>query len=220
MLPDPEEPAQIISTARDDNSIRFDEWAALKTVLTYTPDFLYSFDLQGRFTFVNQALLSLWQKPASEALGKNFFDLGYPAELAERLASQIRLVIESGLTVRDRTPYTGPDGETRHYEYIFVPVLGENRKPGAVVGSTRDITEQEKAVSQQLDSEERLAFALEAGGGIGTWDWIISKDLVYCNERFAQLFSVDAAKASTRSANLRFHQKHAFGRPPASDGSD
>jgi hypothetical protein len=34
---------------------------------------------------VNPPLLALWQKSLPDALGKNFFDLGYPPELAERL---------------------------------------------------------------------------------------------------------------------------------------
>ncbi|MDQ1469545.1 MAG: hypothetical protein QOJ99_1025, partial [Bryobacterales bacterium] len=53
--------------------------------------------------------------------------------------------IDTKEPVRDQTPFTGPTGETRHYEYIFVPVLGDDRRVNAVAGSTRDITQQFKA---------------------------------------------------------------------------
>jgi PAS domain S-box-containing protein len=133
-----------------------EQWRVFDTALSNTPDFTYTFDLEGRFTYVNRALLSLWQKPLAEAAGKNFFDLEYPHDLAERLQRQIQQVVDTKSTVRDRTPFTGPDGETRFYEYIFVPVLAANGEVEAVVGSTRDITEQQKSEERERASQEQL----------------------------------------------------------------
>ena len=99
------------------------QWHTFDTALSNTPDFTYVFDLEGCFLYVNRALLSLWQKPLEEAVGKNFFDLGYPPELAERLQRQIKQVIDTKEPLRDHTPFTGADGETGHYEYIFVPII-------------------------------------------------------------------------------------------------
>ncbi|MBV9771041.1 MAG: PAS domain-containing protein, partial [Bryobacterales bacterium] len=93
------------------------------------------------------------------------------------------------------TPFTDPTGETRYYEYIFVPVIAADGKVEAVAGSTRDITEQNRIEAALRTSEERLTLALEAGGGIGTWDWDIPNDRVYCNPQFARLFSLDPESA-------------------------
>jgi len=131
------------------------QWQTFDTALSHTPDFTYIFDLEGRFTYVNRALLSLWQKPLEEARGKNFFDLEYPAELAARLQEQIQRVISGGTPVRDTTPFTGPTGETRAYEYIFVPVFDEGGRVEAVAGSTRDVTEQNQAAQQIADDRRR-----------------------------------------------------------------
>jgi PAS domain S-box-containing protein len=57
---------------------------------------------------------------------------------------------------------------------------------------------QEKIRERLWRSEAQLAFALEAAGGVGTWDWDLKTDLIYCNERFAKLFSVDPAVAATQ----------------------
>ena len=108
-------------------------------VLANTADFIYTFDLDGRFTYVNSALLSLWRKDLSEAVGKNFFDLGYPSELAKRLQRQIREVIETQRPIRDETPYTSAVG-ARQYEYIFVPMIGQTGAVESVAGSTRHVT--------------------------------------------------------------------------------
>ena len=124
-----------------------------ETALSNSPDFNYIFDLEGRFTFVNAALLGLLRKGLDEAVGKDFFDLGYPSDLAARLHRQIRQVIETKRPVRDETPYTSHLGE-RQYEYIFGPVLGAGGAVEAVAGSTRDITERKRA-----EQRERLLLA-------------------------------------------------------------
>ncbi|MCC5666185.1 PAS domain S-box protein [Nostoc sp. CHAB 5784] len=119
------------------------------------PDFIYTFDLAGRFTYVSPALLNLWQKTSDEALGKNFFDLDYPTDLATRLQQQIQQVIATRQPLKDETPYTSAIG-TRAYEYIFVPLLGINGAVDAVAGVTRDITD----VSDELRLRKRVEQAL------------------------------------------------------------
>ncbi len=84
-------------------------WRTLDLVLSNTPDFAYIFDLEGRFTYINQALLTLWQKSLDEAVGKNFFELDYPTDLAARLQRQIQEVIDTFAPVRDETPFTGAE---------------------------------------------------------------------------------------------------------------
>jgi PAS domain S-box-containing protein len=130
------------------------QWQIFDTALSHIPDFVYTFDLEGRFTYVNHALLSLWQKSLDEACGRNFFDLGYPVELAARLQLQIQQVIDTKQPIRDRTPFTGPSGEARYYDYIFVPVFDAQGKVQVVAGSTRDITEQNQA-AQQIEDDRR-----------------------------------------------------------------
>ena len=156
------------------------QWQTFDTALSHTPDFTYTFDLSGRFTYVNRALLSLLQKSLEDACGKNFFDLEYPPELAGRLQLQIQQVIDTLQPVRDRTEFTGPTGETRFYEYIFVPVLDSTGRVRAVAGSTRDITEQNLAAQQIEDDRRRWRELLEktpAGiallrGPEHTFEWV------------------------------------------------
>ena len=132
------------------------QWHTFDTALSNTPDFTYIFDLDGRFTYVNRALLSLWQKSLEEAVGKNFFELDYPPELAERLQRQIQQVINTREPIRDHTPFTGPNGETRHYEYIFVPIFNATGDVEAVAGATRDVTERHEMQQALALSEKKL----------------------------------------------------------------
>ena len=130
-----------------------------ETVLDNTADFNYVFDLAGRFAYTNKALADLLQKSCDEVVGKNFFDLGYPPELAERLQRQIQDVITTKQSVRDETPYTSAAG-TRAYEYILRPVISADGSAEAVAGSTRDITDFKEANRRKDEFLAMLAHEL------------------------------------------------------------
>ncbi len=120
------------------------------TVLSAITDFAYTFDRDGRFVYVNKALLDLWGLKLADAVGKNFYELNYPDELAERLQRQIQQVIAQKCTVRDETRYVSPTGIEGYYEYIFSPVFGADGSVTVVAGSTRDITSRKKLEMEAL----------------------------------------------------------------------
>ena len=125
-----------------------------ETALSNTVDFNYVFDLQGRFTYVNKAQLDIWGKEFHEAAGKNFFELGYPPEVAARHQREIEQVIQTRQPIKNETAYATRSGE-RQYEYIFAPVLAADGTVEAVAGSTRDITER-KEVERKLREQHDL----------------------------------------------------------------
>jgi PAS domain S-box-containing protein len=133
-----------------------EQYRLFDITLSSINDFAYVFDLQGRFVFVNQALLDLWSLNLSDAVGKNFHQLLYPTELANRLQQQIQQVIETKAGLTDETPYTSQTGAGGYYEYIFRPVFGPDGQVAAVAGSTRDITARKQVEADLRESQERL----------------------------------------------------------------
>ncbi|MBD2465747.1 response regulator [Oscillatoria sp. FACHB-1407] len=127
----------------------------LDQVLSSVSDFIYTFDLAGRFTYANQPLLDLWQKPLAEIVGKNFFDLDYPPDLADRLQQQIQHVITTRQPLKDETPYTSASG-TSFYEYIFVPLIDTDGAVEAVAGTGRDISDRKRAEAALRESEQQF----------------------------------------------------------------
>jgi len=132
------------------------QWHIYKTTLSSITDFAYTFDREGRFLYVNEPLLNLWGIKLEDAVGKNFFDLNYPVELATRLQQQIEQVFLTGQRSADDTTYTSPTGVAGHYEYMFNPVFDADGKVELVVGSTRDITVR-KLTEAALLKQEKLA---------------------------------------------------------------
>jgi PAS domain S-box-containing protein len=132
------------------------------TTLSSITDFAYTFDRDGRFTYVNQALLNLWGLKLEDAVGKNFFELKYPDELAAKLQRQIQQVIDTRERVKDETPYTSPTGAGGYYEYIFSPVFDQHGGVEVVAGSTRDITERKRVEQLLRESEEKYRSLVDA----------------------------------------------------------
>ncbi len=124
-------------------------------VKSSVPDFIYTFDLAGRFIDVNQPLLDVWQKTLDEAIGKTFFELEYPVDVAAKLQNQIQEVIQTRRSIRDETLYTSAIG-TRAYEYIFVPIFNAENGVEMVAGVARDITDRKAAEAELRESEARF----------------------------------------------------------------
>ncbi|MES2439982.1 MAG: GAF domain-containing protein [Verrucomicrobiota bacterium] len=114
-----------------------------------TPDLVYVFDLNHRFSYANPALLKMWGKTWEESAGKSCLELGYEPWHAEMHDREIEEVVRTRQSVKGEVPFQGPLGR-RIYEYIFSPVLGEGGAVVAVSGTTRDVTdrkcEEERAV--------------------------------------------------------------------------
>lgn len=123
------------------------------SLLTNITDFVYAFDREGRFIYSNRPLLDLLGVTLEEIVGKTFFDLPYPNDLATTLHTYVMQVVETRRQIVDETPYTSPSGQSGYYEYIFSPVLGDDGEVTIVAGSTRDITER---VLQERQKDEFL----------------------------------------------------------------
>jgi PAS domain S-box-containing protein len=128
---------------------------AYLAALSNTPDLVYVFDLQHRFTYANRALLTMWGCTWESAIGKNCLELGYPDWHAAMHDREIEQVVATRQPIRGEVPFKGTHG-TRVYEYIFVPVIGANGEVEAVAGTTRDVTENRQAADALRRERGRL----------------------------------------------------------------
>jgi PAS domain S-box-containing protein len=125
------------------------------TILSTTTDFACVYDRNGRVAYANQALLDFWGLQLENAVGKNFFDLGYPQDLAARLQRQIQRVFEEKEGLKDELRYsrTGTGG---YREYIFQPVFDSDGNVESVVGSTRDVSDRKVMEEALRDTKTHL----------------------------------------------------------------
>ncbi len=79
----------------------------------------------------------------------------------------------------------------------YSPVLDESGRPAGVLAVVVETTERILAQRALAKSEERLSYALNAAGMVGTFDWHIQTDTFYSDARFAAMFSVAPDKGET-----------------------
>lgn len=140
-------------------AIESERWRRLyETVLSNTPDLVYVFDLDHRFTYANKVLLQMWNKTWDEAIGKTCLELGYEPWHAEMHDREIEEVKATLRPVRGEVPFEGAFGR-RIYDYILVPVVGPEGSVEAVAGTTRDVTERKQFEEELMASQRRAVDA-------------------------------------------------------------
>jgi PAS domain S-box-containing protein len=159
----------------------------LSSALSSMSDFAQIYDRQGRLLFANQPLLNLWGLTIDQVIGKNFHDLRYPDQLADKLHRQIDEVFANRSRITDETEYTSPAGVKGVFEYIFSPVCASDGTVDFVVGSTRDITERKLTTEALRLSEKRFKALFEqVAVGVARTDASTGR-FVQINQRFCQM---------------------------------
>jgi PAS domain S-box-containing protein len=146
-----------------------------EAITSGTPDLMYVFDLNYRFTYANLALLSMWGKTWENAVGKGLLENGYEpwhAEMHEREIDQVKATKQP---VRGEVSFPHATLGRRVYDYILTPVLDAQGEVEAVAGTTRDITERKQW-------EESLAQASEALQAINEEMAASNEELTATNE--------------------------------------
>lgn len=126
-----------------------------------TPDLVYIFDLNYRFTYANPALLAMWGKTWDEAIGKNLLENGYEPWHVEMHQKEIDQVIATKKPIRGTVSFPHAELGKRTYDYIFAAVLNNEGNVEAVAGTTRDITDLTDAEEKLLNSEQQMRTMVE-----------------------------------------------------------
>ncbi len=132
------------------------------SIMNATPDLVYTFDHNYRFTYVNDALLQMWDLTLEESLGKTLLEVGYEPWHAEMHEREIDEVIETKQAVHGEVPFNHAELGRRIYDYIFVPILNSQGEVEAVAGTTRDITEHKEAEEKARRSEKKYRSLFES----------------------------------------------------------
>ena len=137
------------------------ERTLLRAVVDAMPERIYVKDREGRFLLQNATNLRIRGiRDHDDIVGKSVYDI-FPRELAERLESEDREVMESGVPLLDRegqTFFGGTEGglrEARWHVTSKVPLRDKAGNVFGVVGVNRDITDRKRMEEALRESEDR-----------------------------------------------------------------
>lgn len=171
-----------LATAAADQQRRFYE-----SLITSTPDLVYAFDRDYRFTFANRALLEMWGQTLEGSIGKGLEELGYEPWHAEMHRREIDQVITERAPIRGEVGFPHATLGWRTYDYIFTPVLNDAGEVETIAGTTRDISDIKR-------SEEHLRLL------VNELNHRVKNTLATVQSIAAQTFRGTAAKDAAKEA--------------------
>ncbi len=178
-----------------------------ETITQNTPDHIYVYDLEYRFSYINEALLRTWGRPLEESIGKTMLEVGFEPWQADRHEREIDQVIATKKPVRGEVAFPHATLGMRIYDYIFVPVIDAQGHVEAVAGTTRDITQQ---VEQRKLLEESKELFSSFGNNIHNLAWIAEGDgnIFWYNQRWLDYTGLSLEEMKGKGWQKVHHPDH------------
>ncbi|PKF63519.1 sensor domain-containing diguanylate cyclase [Psychromonas sp. psych-6C06] len=116
----------------------------LEGLLNDISAYIYTKDLQGRYTFVNQIVLDLFDKQMQDVIGKDDSDF-FDTQRSNQVLKNDQLVIKQQKEITfEETNYISSLEEFRTFKTVKTPLFDNNGKIAGICGVSYDITEQKR----------------------------------------------------------------------------
>jgi len=158
-----------------------------ETITSNTPDLMYVFSLDYKFTYVNSALLTMWGKTWDTAVGKGLRENGYEEWHALMHEREIDKVAATKQPIRGEVSFPHAILGRRVYDYILTPIINEQGEVEAVAGTTRDVTERKSWEDSLANSAEELQAINEEMASTNEELAASNEELIATNEELASV---------------------------------
>ena len=162
---------------------------AYRTMLDAVGAFVYTTDIQGKFTFANRLVLDLLRPGLrlEDVIGKAFTDF-VSIDEDDELRATDRRVLENGETIeREEANYIHATGELRSYWKTKKPLRDASGAIVGMVGISHDITNKKRLEDRVLRQKELLDTVLENLDAL-VYMKRADRRFVYANKQLANVF--------------------------------
>lgn len=163
--------------------------AILERMLDNVGACIFSKDLDGRYTYANQAVLNVFDLTEEEVLGKDdshFFNLTKSQEIIEN----DRAVMQTGKVLqKEETSFVKPFNKEVTYRIVKKPIYDEDSKVIGLFGIASDVSEQRELESKVHEQNQLLDIVLDnVAAHIYMKD--DAREFMYVNAKVASLFGL------------------------------
>tara|TARA_R110000782_G_scaffold104808_1_gene192622 strand:+ start:17440 stop:17940 length:501 start_codon:yes stop_codon:yes gene_type:complete len=127
----------------------------MSSVLDNIGSYVYSKDLEGKYTYVNADVAELFQTTVQDVIGKDdshFFDLDISNELSQ---NDLKVIRDKVPLVSEENNVIKSTGKVSTYQIIKKPLLDSNGNVIGISGISVDITEK-KALEAENQEQKYL----------------------------------------------------------------
>jgi len=118
----------------------------LRQVLDLDPSLIFAKDREGRFTLANRAVASIYGVTPAELVGRTDADFNPDGvEIEHFRADDLEVMNTLRPMLIEKEPVTSPDGGTRWFQTIKIPIVSPDGRADAVLGVSSDITARKEA---------------------------------------------------------------------------
>jgi rsbT co-antagonist protein RsbR len=132
----------------------------LISVIDNSPSFIFTKDVESRYTFVNRRIEGLFGLPQDQIVGK-LDDAFFSPETAATVLVTDREIMAGGKAVTYEETVTMKEGEFTTLTVKF-PIYDENGKLTGICGIATDITEQRRSEAERAVLQEKMIEAQRA----------------------------------------------------------
>ncbi len=175
-----------------------------KSLFENHPDSVYSVDLEGRFTSLNEAALRLTGRSREELIGSNFLDLIDERELEACIAS-IQSALK-GNPYNKETKIIHKDGGIIDINSTVIPIIIDNQIIG-LYGIAKDISLEKNLWRKLYESEEKYRQLVEGSPDAIIIQQIGNEEWEYINKTGLKLLGIEEDhQLSSNKINHWIHQ--------------
>ena len=162
------------------------------------PQNIFSKDLEGRFTFVNQRYCQMHGKSLAEMIGKTDFDI-HPRVLAEKYRADDQQVIATGRIFETVEDHQSLVDQKLYVQVVKTPIVDAAGTIIGILGIFWDITERKQAEESLWESKERYRNLVE-NAPLGIISIDTQGQIIDINPMLVAIFGAPSA-AATREIN-------------------
>lgn len=167
------------------------ELASLKTLINETGAYVYTKDKEGKYTYANNLVLSLFNCSLAEVIGKDdraFFDL----KMSDELRKNDLEVLKNGIVIeKEETNYIFETKEEKTYWTVKKPLYNKNKEIIGMCGISTDITERKK-LEEELSEQTKLLNTILDNVDAYIYMKDENRRFRYVNSKVARLFNCKA----------------------------
>ena len=166
-----------------------EEVSHLRTILNNVGAYVFTKDIDGRYTFANEMVCQLFGIPLQDLLGQTdekFFDLSVSDELRR---NDLAVITKGEVVETEETNFIARTGENRTYWTVKIPLFDQAGAITGLCGISTDITDRIQLEQQLVEQKELLDTVLN---NIGAYIYMKDADrrYLYANPPTAELFGV------------------------------